>query len=294
MATFLNYIQSFRLRTLPLSVSGIILGSCMAAPPLHIHVFLWAIATTLCLQILTNLSNELGDALLGTDTEQQNRPQYGLQQGAISTKGLRNCIWIFAGLSILCGLALIRTTFGTLFSTVSLIFCILGGLAIVAALKYTLGKKPYGYHGMGDLSVLIFFGWLSVVGSYYLQSLTINRHIFIPATALGLMVVGVLNLNNIRDIKNDMMHHKNTVASRLGNRNAKIYHTLLLTISVILYCFCHFYVILLFLPFIIYHLLYVWKHNDADLDRQMPFLSLLTLLISIACGIVSYYRPIIF
>lgn len=281
-----KYIKSFRLRTLPLSISGIILGSCLAAPQWRTDVFILAIATTLVLQILTNLCNELGDAQRGTDTEQDGRVAYGLQAGEITIKEMKNCIWVFIFLATILGSALIYVTFGNFFCLTSLIFIALGAIAIAAAITYTLGKRPYGYHAMGDLSVFIFFGLVSTIGAYYLQAQSISTQVILAACALGLPIVGVLNINNMRDMTNDLTHNKITFASKIGLRNAKIYQTLLIIGSLVLFAISGLTIAIAFFPLWTVHIYCVWKHNGKELDKQMPLLSFSTLALSIVCGLV--------
>lgn len=273
------YIQSLRLRTLPLSMSGIILGTGLAGW-LNWPVFGLAIATTLCLQILSNLSNELGDALKGTDTDQHGRAAYGLQAGTITMAQMKKMILLFIGLSILFGTALIGTAFGSLMSEQSWVFMGLGALAIVGAIKYTLGKHSYGYIGLGDLGVFLFFGLLSTLGAFYLQTQTLTGEVVWCGIAIGLPCVGVLNVNNIRDMANDRVHGKHTLASLLGPTGAKIYHSvLLLACLVILICFGHFRSLIV-LPVWAWHLWFIWTHEGSALDRQMPVLMLSTGLLS--------------
>lgn len=279
------YIQSLRLRTLPLSVSGIILGTGLALhhTPYTIHhlwVFGLAIATTLCLQILSNLCNELGDALKGTDTDQHGREAYGLQAGTITMQQMKRMIELFIGLSVVFGTALVWTAFGTLNSEASWVFLGLGALAIVGAIKYTLGKHSYGYMGLGDLGVFLFFGLLSTLGAYYLQVQTLTTEVIWCGVAIGLPCVGVLNLNNIRDMNNDRAHAKRTLASMLGYAGAKIYHTGLLVGCMVLFlCYGHWWTLCV-TPIWAWHLWFVWTHEGSDLDRQMPVLMLSTGLIS--------------
>lgn len=281
-----KYIKSFRLRTLPLSMSGIILGSCLAAPQWRTDVFILALATTLALQILTNLCNELGDAQRGTDTEQDGRVAYGLQAGEITIKEMKNCIWVFIILAAILGSAMIYVAFGTFFCLTSLIFLALGAITIAAAITYTLGKRPYGYHAMGDLSVFIFFGLVSTIGAYYLQTQSISTQVILAACALGLPIVGVLNVNNMRDMENDLAHDKITFASKLGLRNAKIYQTILIVGSLVLFAFSGLTIAIAFSPLWAVHIFCVWKHNGKELDKQMPLLSFSTLALAIICGLV--------
>lgn len=272
------YIQSLRLRTLPLSMSGIVLGSGLA----HFAnwtVFVLAICTTLSLQILSNLSNELGDALKGTDAEQSGREAYGLQSGKITMQQMKTMIWLFFGLCFVFGAALIYAAFGTLFSIPSLVFMGLGVLAIIGAVTYTLGKHSYGYMGLGDLGVFLFFGLLSTMGAYYLQAQTMTWEIFWCGVAIGLPCVGVLNLNNIRDMSNDLEHGKRTFASLMGPIGARVYHYCLLIGCLVLFVLYGHYWTLLIVPVWAWHLSYISKRN-VPLDKQMPVLMLTTLVVA--------------
>ena len=273
------YIQSLRLRTLPLSVSGIILGTGLAASKKWV-VFALAICTTLSLQILSNLCNELGDAQKGTDADQHGRAAYGMQSGKITERQMKAMIWLFLGLCILFGIALIYSAFGTLFNIQSLGFIALGLLAIIGAVTYTLGKHSYGYIGLGDLGVFLFFGLLSTMGAYYLQTQTINLEVFCCGVAICLPCVGVLNLNNIRDMANDRKHGKHTFASLLGPTGARIYHSVLILGSLALFAlFGHLWTLCI-LPLWGWHLWYVWTHTER-LDKQMPVLMFTTLIVAI-------------
>lgn len=281
------YIQSLRLRTLPLSMSGIVLGTGLAVKDSSLVIGHWSlvifalsILTTLSLQILSNLSNELGDALKGTDTDQHGRAAYGLQAGTITEKQIKNMILLFIGLCVVFGTALIHCAFGSLFCTRSLVFFALGLLAIIGAVTYTLGKHSYGYMGLGDLGVFLFFGLLSTLGGYYLQMQSLTSEVIWCGVAIGLPCVGVLNLNNVRDMNNDRAHGKRTLASMLGVRGGKIYHIcLLVTCLLIFVCFRHWWVLCV-TPVWVWHLWFVWTHESSDLDRQMPVLMLSTLVVA--------------
>ena len=279
-----KYIPSLRLRTLPLSLSGIILGSGLASKGLQSSfdwfVFGWAVLTTLCLQILSNLSNELGDALKGTDAGQQGRAAYGLQAGTVTLQEMKRMIVVFIFLSIVFGMALVLTAFDTFFCIRSLVFLGLGALAIMGAMTYTLGRHNYGYKGLGDLGVFLFFGLLSTMGSFYLQTKTMTAEVVHAAVAIAMPIIGVLNLNNIRDIENDRLHGKRTLASRLGKRRAKIYHAGLLAVCFVLFVCLRHYWVLLALPVIVWHVWYIFRHDGHDLDRQMPVLMFTTLVIA--------------
>jgi len=275
------YIQSLRLRTLPLSMSGIVLGTGLAGW-LDWYVFVLAICTTLSLQILSNLSNELGDAQKGTDSDQHGRAAYGLQAGTITTRQMKGMIGLFIGLCVVFGTALVLTAFrpwSSRFGEVC-IFLVLGLLAIIGAMTYTLGKHSYGYMGLGDLGVFLFFGLLSTMGSYYLQAQTLTWEAFGCGVAIGLPCVGVLNLNNIRDMNNDRAHGKRTFASMLGTKGGKIYHTCLLVTSLILFAVWGHYLALLIVPVWAWHIVYIWRNEGSALDIQMPVLMFSTLVVS--------------
>ena len=273
------YLQSLRLRTLLLSMSGIILGTGLAGWT-NWQVFALAICTTLCLQILSNLCNELGDAQKGTDADQHGRAAYGLQSGALTETDIRRMIWLFVGLSVVSGIALIYNAFGTLFSQQGICFLVLGALAIVGAVTYTLGRHSYGYMGLGDLGVFLFFGLLSTLGAYYLQKGVLTPEVVWLGVAIGMPCVGVLNLNNVRDMANDRKHGKRTFASLLGPTGGRIYHTGLLVICLTLFVvFGHLWALCV-LPIWIWHLWYIWTHEGSALDLQMPVLMLSTGLLA--------------
>ena len=287
------YIQSFRPRTLPLSVAGILTGSGMALKCTIADggsfssrqwiVFALAILTTLSLQILANIANEIGDMQHGTDAEQHARQQYGLQSGEISLQQMFRFVWLFVGLSAAFGLALVWTSFQTLWLTDSIFMLALGACAIVGALTYTMGKHAYGYHALGDAGVFIFFGLVSVMGSYFLLLHTMTWHVAAMAALLALPIVGVINLNNIRDEDNDKKHGKHTVAAMLGRKGARLYHACLLIGSLIGFILLKHYYVLIILPIWIWHIIQICKHEGKELDKQMPVLSFSTLALSILC-----------
>ena len=289
------YIQSLRPRTLPLSVAGILLGTGLAwrAYPQPLPegkgvIFALAILTTLSLQILSNLCNELGDAEKGTDEAQHGRAAYGLQTGAITKGQMKGMIWLFLGLCVVFGTALIYSAFwkptpslqGGEPLTSTLVFFGLGLLAIVGAVKYTLGKHSYGYMGLGDLGVFLFFGLLSTMGAYYLQVQAMNWEVFWCGAAIGMPCVGVLNLNNIRDMQNDIQHGKRTFASWLGPKGARVYHFLLLLGCLAIFIGYGHYWVGAVVPIWAWHIRYVGTH-DEKLDKQMPVLMFSTLLVAI-------------
>lgn len=281
------YIQSLRLRTLPLSMSGIILGAGLAykADPSaysvwSFGVFVLAILTAVSLQILSNLSNELGDAQKGTDTDQHGREAYGLQAGTVTMRQIKMLIWLYVKLSAILGCVLIYGAFGTFLSLQSILFLLLGMLAIIGAMTYTLGKHSYGYMGLGDLGVFIFFGLVSTLGSFYLQKQFMTWEVICCGIAIGLPCVGVLNLNNVRDMNNDRAHGKHTFASLLGITGGKIYHTCLLILCLTIFVFWDHVWTLVIVPVWVWHLWYIWTHEGSALDIQMPVLMFSTLVVA--------------
>jgi 1,4-dihydroxy-2-naphthoate octaprenyltransferase len=228
--TVKDWLSAFRLRTLPLSFSVIALGAFTASfdGPIDALVVLMAFLTTLFLQILSNLANDYGDSEKGTDNEERTGPPRAVQSGSISLTQMRRAVVVFSGLSLLSGIVLIYLAFGPNNMLYALLFLTLGLLAIAAAIKYTVGKNAYGYRGMGDLFVFIFFGLVGVLGTYFLLNTELNPWVLLPASGMGLLSTGVLNLNNMRDIAGDKRARKITLAVMLGLKTAKAYHLLLL------------------------------------------------------------------
>jgi len=185
----------------------------------------WLITAGL-LQILSNLANDYGDAVKGSDKPDRIGPLRGMQKGAITLAQMKRALLVTVALSCLSGLTLVLVAYQTVADFIG--FLVLGGLSIIAAITYTIGHRPYGYLGLGDISVLLFFGWLSVMGSGYLQAHTLIPAMFLPATACGLLATAVLNVNNLRDIDSDRANGKNTLVVRLGPLNARRYHACLL------------------------------------------------------------------
>lgn len=234
MAALGPWLQAFRLRTLPLAVSCILVGSSLA----YFHnafrwpVFLLAISTAVLLQVLSNLANDLGDHQHGTDNAQRIGPARSVQSGAITPTAMKRAMVVCGLLAFASGVALIISAFGL--SLNALAFLVVGLAAIVAAVKYTFGKNPYGYAGLGDLSVFLFFGVVGVTGTYYLFTQQFDAITIRPAVIFGLLSVGVLNVNNMRDIENDKASGKRTMAVRLGLKRALNYHTILIVVPLAL------------------------------------------------------------
>jgi 1,4-dihydroxy-2-naphthoate octaprenyltransferase len=230
MATVKHYIQAARLRTLPLSVSGIIVGTGIAASEskFNILVFVLAIFTTIGFQVLSNFANDYGDGIKGTDDERVGEQRL-IAAGLITPKQMKNAMVITALITLFLALILIYVAFGSENFVKSLVFFLLGIASIIAAIKYTVGKSAYGYSGLGDVFVFLFFGLLSVLGSYYLYTHELTKlSMLIPAAAFGLLSTAVLNLNNMRDQIQDRKANKNTLVVKLGSQKSKIYHFILI------------------------------------------------------------------
>ena len=223
------WIRAARLRTLPLSLSGIVIGAALALDTLVFDwlIFMLALLTTVSYQVLSNFANDYGDGVKGTDNKERLGPKRGLQSGEIDPKKMRTAIWITSFIALCLTVLLVYISFRTDLEKISF-FLGLGGLAIAAAIFYTIGSKAYGYKGLGDVFVFVFFGLVSVMGSYYLFSKSVDVLVLLPASAVGFLSVAVLNLNNMRDVSNDQNFGKNTLAVRLGTQKANAYHAFLI------------------------------------------------------------------
>ena len=222
----MKWINAFQLRTLPLAFSCIIMGSglAMANGQFNITVFMLALVTTLFLQILSNLANDYGDFVKGTDNVERVGPDRTMQSGLINKDEMIKAMWVIALLCSIFGVWLIYEGTLGLALTKGLLFAILGLTAMGAAVKYTMGKNPYGYAGLGDVFVFLFFGWIGVVGSYFLHTHSFRWELLLPASAIGLFTTAVLNINNMRDHEADAKSGKNTLVVRIGLEKAKGYH----------------------------------------------------------------------
>ncbi|GAB4027856.1 1,4-dihydroxy-2-naphthoate polyprenyltransferase [Spirosoma koreense] len=221
-----SWIAAARPRTLPLSLASIILGSFLAYAD---HRFRWsitllAVLTTIFLQILSNFANDYGDAVSGKDTELRVGPRRAVATGDITREAMLRGIILMSVLSLISGIGLLIVAFSAAGAQIFWFFLILGLLSIAAAIGYTNGKRPYGYAGFGDIAVLIFFGWVGVLGTYFLHTLSFDPILLLPATSVGLFATGVLNVNNIRDIETDTMTGKRSIPARLGLPLAIRYH----------------------------------------------------------------------
>ncbi|MEE8437200.1 MAG: 1,4-dihydroxy-2-naphthoate octaprenyltransferase [Candidatus Neomarinimicrobiota bacterium] len=232
------WIKAFRLRTLPLALACIIMGNGLAygAGRFSWFIFSLTLITTLFLQILSNLANDFGDYSHGVDNQSRIGPERTMQAGLISRSKMISAMIVISLLCSISGVGLILAATGPWAWGEKIIFSLLGLSAMAAALKYTMGKNPYGYAGYGDFAVFLFFGWLGVLGSYFLQVHSINGLLFLPASALGMFTAAVLNINNMRDHKADKKQGKRTLVVQMGFRAARRYH-LFLNFTPLLLCF---------------------------------------------------------
>ncbi len=294
------WLNAARLRTLPLSISGILVGTAIASlyGATNTIIFVLALCTTVGLQITSNFANDYGDGVKGTDNDARVGPKRALQSGLLTAKELLGGIYISIGINSVLIVLLIVTSFGLKQVLYPVIFLILGAFAIWAAIKYTVGKSAYGYYGLGDIFVFVFFGLVSVLGTMFLYLKAMYLIAFLPAIAIGLLSVGVLNLNNMRDIKSDKSVGKNTLVVKLGLQKAKMYHYTLLSISFL----CLFYYLsttngslirylslIGFVPVFIHMRKVALTNNEAKLDPELKKLALSTFFTALLFFISYYY-----
>ncbi|MDT0559421.1 1,4-dihydroxy-2-naphthoate octaprenyltransferase [Ichthyenterobacterium sp. W332] len=290
------WLSAMRLRTLPLSVSGIIVGACIAQynGAFNVWIFILAILTTMSLQILSNLANDYGDGIKGTDNNERIGPERAIQSGEISPELMFEGIKINILIVIFFTFLLIWNAFGSGNLFYALLFLVLGGICVYAAMSYTVGHSPYGYRALGDIYVFVFFGFVSVIGSYFLFTLRLDHVVILPAISIGLLSVGVLNLNNMRDINSDIKSNKITIAVKLGKDKAKKYHTILIITALIvsiLFSILYYsspYNFIFYIAFIplLRHLVIINKIKDPkEFDGQLKVLAMSTFLFSILLGL---------
>ena len=291
-----HWIQAARLRTLPLSLSGIILGGFLAEKNgvFNVLIFLFSVLTTIGFQVLSNFANDYGDGVKGTDNENRLGPERALQSGTILPKQMLKGIYITIVFTLIVALVLIYVSFGVENFVYSGVFFLLGIASIAAAIKYTMGTNAYGYSGLGDLFVFLFFGLLSVVGSLFLYTKTLESTTFLPAFTVGFLSVAVLNLNNMRDRASDILSNKNTLVVIMGAKKAKKYHYSLLILAfvcslvfVISDCWSptQFLFLIAFVP-IAMHFIRVTKNEDVvKLDPELKIVALSTFLFSVLFGL---------
>jgi len=235
MATLKTWIRAARPRTVLLSFSGVLLGGFLALAkvpelvegPSFWLTFVFCALTAMLLQILSNLANDYGDFKKGTDSAKRVGPQREMQSGAITEKEMKRGLVVTATMCLISG-ALLLFVFAKLTWQEWAVFAALGVGAVLAALLYTLGKRPYGYRGLGDLYCFLFFGWVAVAGTFYLVTKPLDFSVLLPASAMGFLSNAVLNINNMRDYENDKASGKNSLVVRLGLKKAFVYHCLLI------------------------------------------------------------------
>jgi 1,4-dihydroxy-2-naphthoate octaprenyltransferase len=288
------WLAAFRLRTLPLAVSCIGMGGFLAASSQAFRwdIFLLCILTTIFLQILSNLSNDYGDAIHGADSVHRVGPLRAVQSGSITPAQMRNAIMLFVVLCLASGISLLIRSFGLNWNAL-LFFFGLGVLSILAAIAYTVGRKPYGYIGLGDVAVLIFFGIVGVMGSAYLFTHQVNWMQVLPALSCGFFSMGVLNVNNIRDMESDRIAGKFSIPVRIGRKNAIRYHWFLILgglASALVYNILQFttpwqFLFAATIPLFIYNGFSVTRKAPARLDPYLKQLAISTLLFVVCFGI---------
>lgn len=300
-----QWIEAARVRTLPLSISGILVGSffAMSQSRFNWKIVILALTTTVGLQVLSNFANDYGDGVKGTDNADRVGPQRAIQSGAITPGAMRYAIFVTAFLTLVSAILLIYKAFGVKNFLYSLIFFVLGILAIASAIRYTVGKNPYGYRGLGDIFVFIFFGWVSTVGISFMILKELNPVLFLPATAIGFLSVAVLNLNNMRDEASDRKVGKNTLIVKNGGAWGKKYHQFLIIAAMVLFlAFAYwfdrqydvnphhfnidnYFFVVFYLP-LIFHLRRVRQNTEPRLlDPELKKVALSTFFISVVMAL---------
>jgi 1,4-dihydroxy-2-naphthoate octaprenyltransferase len=295
-----HWIQAARLRTLPLSVSGIIVGSfyAMSQALFNWNIVILALLTTLGFQVLSNFANDYGDGIKGTDNEDRVGPKRAIQSGVISPKQMKNALIITSLLTLLSAIALIYVAFKDHNLFFSFIYLLLGILAIASAIRYTVGNSAYGYRGFGDLFVFIFFGLVSTLGIYFMFAKEMDWLLILPATSIGFLSVAVLNLNNMRDEESDRKSNKNTIVVKMGASNAKVYHYFLIISAMILivgfsyfkdFTFDQYLYAIAFFP-LLKHLKTVYTNkNPKELDPELKKVALSTFALSVLLSLSMIY-----
>jgi 1,4-dihydroxy-2-naphthoate octaprenyltransferase len=299
-----SFIKAARLRTLPLSVAGIIVGSFLGnndliyaktvrVTILETPIFWLAILTTIGFQVLSNFANDYGDGIKGSDKNRTGEARM-VASGVITPKQMKSAMILTTMITLIIALMLIYVAFGSDNFGYSILFFALGIASITAAIKYTVGKSAYGYSGFGDVFVFIFFGMVSVVGSYFMYTKFINFEIFLPAISIGLLSTAVLNLNNLRDLEEDLKNDKNTLVVKLGTEKAKKYHYFLIIgalISALIYVFLdvktvyQFVFLVAFIPLFKNIKTVAANSIPAALDSELKKVALSTFLFAILFGI---------
>lgn len=290
------WLSAFRLRTLPLSLSGIILAAFMAEYNglFKLDIFILSVLTTISYQILSNLANDYGDGVKGTDNDDRLGPQRAIQSGAITVSKMEKALQLNILVCIVLTVMLVFTAFSGKNALYLILFLVLGLASIYAAIKYTVGKNAYGYSGKGDVFVFVFFGLVSVIGAYVLYAKRIDHVVFLPAVTVGLLSVAVLNLNNMRDIVSDKASNKITLAVKLGLSKAKNYHISIVVLAILLSTLYgilyynspyNFIYIIVYIPLILHLKKVVGTTNSKDFDPELKKVALSTFFLAILLGL---------
>ena len=310
-----HWVEAARLRTLPLSVSGIILGSFYA---ISFSKFNWpivisALMTTLLLQILSNFANDYGDGVKGTDNDDRIGPKRAIQSGVITPQAMKRAMCVTSFLTMISAVTLIYFSFKDTNFVFSLFFLTLGALAVASAIRYTVGNTAYGYRGYGDVFVFIFFGLVSTLGVSFMILKAIDPLLILPAIAIGFLSVGVLNLNNMRDEESDRKVGKNTIVVKIGGAKAKKYHYFLVVSAMILFLVFAilfdyykdndlgelnidvYFFLIIYIP-LTKHLIRVYKNTEPRaLDPELKKLAISTFLISVilALSLIYFFSDVV-
>ncbi len=295
-----HWIEAARVRTLPLSVSGILVGSFYAISQGYFNwkIVIFALSTTLGLQILSNFANDYGDGVKGTDNDERVGPKRAIQSGTISPQAMKVAMFFMTFITLCSAMLLIYVSFKGKYLLYSLIFLVLGIMAITSAIRYTVGKNPYGYRGYGDVFVFLFFGMVSTFGIYFMFSKTIDWLLLLPATAIGFLSVGVLNLNNMRDQDSDKRAGKNTLVVQFGNTWARRYHFFLVISAMLLvlifawlkdFNFDQYLFVVAYFP-MLRHLITVYRNKHPRLlDPELKKLAISTFLLSVLLSLALIF-----
>ncbi|MDA9365335.1 1,4-dihydroxy-2-naphthoate octaprenyltransferase [Flavobacteriaceae bacterium] len=298
MQQFKIWLSAARLRTLPLSISGILVGNalCLNQPNFSWVLFVLMLFIAISFQIISNFANDYGDGIKGTDNENRVGPKRVLQQGLLSKEVLKNGIIFMSLVALILACTLIFLAFESQSWLYIIVFIGLSIFSVWAAISYTVGDKAYGYRGLGDLFVLLFFGGVSVLGAYFIQLKTLSFPAFYLALSIGFFSVSVLNLNNMRDQANDAAVGKKTMVVFLGAKRAKMYHIILMVLAIILFVgvflsniYTFFWIpFLALIPFFL-HLIAVIKNSDPkQLDPELKKVALSTFMLSVLIFITLY------
>ena len=299
------WLHAARLRTLPLSLSGIIVGTGLAAVlgAFDGQIFAFALLTTIGFQVLSNFANDLGDSQKGTDNAQRVGPARAIQSGQLSAAQMKIGMWVVGVFSLFSALYLIKLSVPNLSSNAIYFYIVLALACIAAAITYTVGKNAYGYRGLGDIMVFIFFGLVSVIGVFMLFGEAFEWIVLVPAISIGLWSTAVLNLNNLRDIHNDAQMNKRTMVVKLGFHKAKYYHVFLVSFGMATWFFTiyllavsamNYYLFIALLPSIGFalHLQKVVQNSEpASLDPELKKVALLTFFSSILFAFLLNFAP---